>query len=78
MKIHVGTDKQGRAHSSVITDTDVHDSQMMDDLLYGEETEAYGDKARKETMEREGACWRVNRKASLGKELNIADRSFNK
>lgn len=83
MKIHVGTDKQGRAHSAAVTDAGVHDSQMMDDLLHGEESEVYGDKAyasktRKDAMEKEGVCWRVNRKARRGKKLNIADRSFNK
>jgi len=83
MKIHVGTDKQGRAHSASVTDAGVHDSQMMNDLLHGEESEIYGDKAyankaQKEAMEKESVCWRVNRKASRGKKLNIADQSFNK
>src|SRR3989304_976199 len=38
MKAHVGTDtKTGLAHSIVVTDAGVHDSQVMDELLHGEE-----------------------------------------
>jgi IS5 family transposase len=83
MKAHVGTDTQGRAHSVVVTDASVHDSQILDDLLHGEEEVLYGDKAyadekKKQDFEAEGKTWRINRKAKRGKKLNIADRSFNK
>jgi IS5 family transposase len=83
MKAHVGTDTQGRAHSVVVTDASVHDSQIMDDLLHGEEQEIYGDKAyadvqKKQDFEGQGKTWRINRKAKRGKKLTIADRSFNK
>lgn len=83
MKVHVGTDTQGRAHSVAVTDAAVHDSTEMDDLLHGEESEVYGDKAygskfRKDRLEASGVTWRVNRKARPGKKLTCADRSFNR
>jgi IS5 family transposase len=38
MKAHVGTDTgKGLVHSVVVTDAAVHDSQVMDELLHGEE-----------------------------------------
>src|SRR3972149_2398950 len=46
MKAHVGTDTgRGLAHSVVVTDAAVHDSQVMDRLLHGGEEAVYGDKA---------------------------------
>ena len=83
MKAHVGTDTQGRAHCVVVTDASVHDSQILDDLIHGEEKVIYGDKAyadeqKKQDYEGQGKTWRINRKAKRGKKLNIADRSFNK
>ena len=46
MKAHVGPDtRKGLAHSVVITDAAVHDSQVMDELLHGEEPAIYGDRA---------------------------------
>ena len=83
MKMHIGTDTQGRIHSIAVTDASVHDSQIMDDCLHGEEAVIYGDKAyaseeRKQAAEAKGINWRVNRKAKRSKKLNCADRSFNK
>lgn len=83
MKVHIGTDTQGRAHSVAVTDAATHDSIMMDDLLHGEETKIYGDKAyanqeKKAAAEASGITWRVNRKAKRGKKLNCADRAFNR
>ncbi|MFB3089790.1 MAG: transposase [Gammaproteobacteria bacterium] len=51
--------------------------------LHGEEEVLYGDKAyanneRKQAAEANGINWRVNRKATRGKKLNCADKSFNK
>ncbi|MDH3378005.1 MAG: IS5 family transposase [Gammaproteobacteria bacterium] len=83
MKIHVGSDTRGRAHSVAVTDASVHDSQVMDELLHGKEEAVYGDKAyadshRRQEMEDAGVCWRVNRKASSKRKLSCADRSFNR
>ena len=83
MKVHVATDQQGRAHGVAVTDASVHDSQLMDELLHGEEKEVYGDKAyasaeRKARLESRGVTCRINRKARRGKKLTCADRSFNR
>ena len=83
MKMHIGTDIQGRVHSVVVTDAATHDSTVMDKLLHGEEATIYGDKAyasqeKKESAEALGVAWRVNRKAKRGKKLNCADRAFNR
>ncbi len=41
MKAHVGTEsKRGLVHSIVVTDAGVHDSQVMDELLHGEDSQA--------------------------------------
>ena len=45
LKAHVGSDPQGRVHTVVVTSASVHDSQMMDDCLHGDEAVIYGDKA---------------------------------
>ena len=83
MKVHVGTDEQGRAHSVAVTDASVHDSQVMNDLIHGEENVIYGDKAyasdeTKAKFESSGVTCRINRKSRRGKKLNCADRSFNR
>jgi len=83
MKTHIGTDPQGCVHSIVVTDASVNDFVVVDELIHGEETVLYGDKAyasqaRKEASESQGVTWRINRKAQRGKKLNCADRSFNR
>ena len=83
MKAHIGTDTQGRVHSIVVTDAATHDSVVMDELLHGEESIVYGDKAyankeKKAAFESNGGQWRINRKANRGRKLNCADRSFNR
>jgi IS5 family transposase len=66
MKAHVGTDTgKGLAHSIVVTDASVHDSQVMDKLVHGEEQAVYGDKAysskeKKKEYEARGVKWCVN------------------
>jgi IS5 family transposase len=83
MKMHIGTDTQGRVHSVAVTDAAVHDSQVMEDLLHGEEQVIYGDKAyanqdKQADYEGSDVTWRINRKAKRGKKLNAADRAFNR
>ena len=76
MKAHVGTDTgRGLAHSVVVTDAAVHDSQVMDGLLHGEEEAVYGDKAyasegKKKEYEGRGVKWCVNLKANRSHQLN--------
>jgi transposase, IS5 family len=46
MKGHIGVDSQsGMIHSAAVTPANVHDSQVMGDLLHGEETRVWGDSA---------------------------------
>ena len=46
MKAHIGVDAEsGLIHSVVSTTAKVHDSQVIDELLHGQETIIYGDKA---------------------------------
>lgn len=83
MKMHIGSDTQGRVHSVAVTDAAVHDSQVLDDLLHGEEQVIYGDKAyanrdRQTEFEANDVTWRINRKAKRGKKLNAADKAFNR
>jgi transposase, IS5 family len=83
MKAHVGTDtRRGLAHSIVVTHAAVHNSQVMDDLLHGEEGSIYGDKAysnreKSEEFESNGIEWRIDRKGSPGHPLTPADREWN-
>ena len=83
LKAHVGSDLQGRVHTVVVTSASVHDSQMMDECLHGDEAVIYGDKAyvdvqRQENAQAEGVEWRVLRKAKRGRKLTCADHSFNR
>jgi IS5 family transposase len=46
MKAHIGMDSRTRViHSVVATAANMHDSQVIEDLLHGEETKAWGDSA---------------------------------
>jgi len=83
MKAHVGTDTgKGLVHSVEVTDAAVHDSQVMDNLLHGEEKEVYGDKAyssekKGATYEDKGIKWCVSRKAKRGHQLSEEDKEYN-
>ena len=83
MKAHVGTDTgRGLAHSVVVTDASVHDSQVMDKLIHGEEQAVYGDKAyaseeKKKEYESNGIGWFVSRKANRGQQLTPEDKEYN-
>jgi IS5 family transposase len=84
MKVHVGTDtKRGLVHSLVTTAANVHDSQMMDNLLHGEEEVVYGDSAyasaeAKEISEAQDIRWRVQHKAAAGTPLTKRQQRENK
>jgi len=46
MKIHIGVDNQTKLiHSVAVTAANVHDSQLLGDLLHGNETHVWGDSA---------------------------------
>jgi IS5 family transposase len=84
MKAHVGTDtRKGLAHSVVVTDASVHDSQVMDELLHGEEEAVYGDRAytsekKRQEYEARGVKWCVNRKACRNYQLTPKDVAYNR
>ena len=83
MKAHVGTEsKRGLVHSIVVTNAGVHDSQVMDDLLHGEERAVYGDKAyanteKSQEFESRGIEWHVDRKGTKGHPLTQKDKEWN-
>ena len=83
MKAHVGMDaRKGLAHSVVVTDASVHDSQVMDKLMHGEEQAVYGDKAytsekKRQEYEARGIKWCVNRKACRHHQLTLEDVDYN-
>jgi IS5 family transposase len=83
MKAHVGTDtRRGLVHRVLVTDASVHDSQVMDDLLHGEESVVYGDKAyadegKKLEYESNGIEWCINRKGKRGYPLSQRDKGWN-
>lgn len=44
LKAHIGVDsKTKRVHSAAVTPANVHDSQVLEDLLHGEERRVWGD-----------------------------------
>ena len=83
MKAHIGTDTgKGLVHSVVVTNAAVHDSQVMDQLLHGEEQSVYGDsaytnKARQTEYEGKGIKWCVNRKGCRYSQLDTKDIEYN-
>jgi len=83
MKAHVGTDtRRGLVHRVVVTDASVHDSRVMDDLLHGEETAVYGDKAYADEVKRmeykaRRIEWRISRKGKRGHPLGEEDQEWN-
>ncbi len=84
MKAHVGSDTgRGLIHTVVVTPASVHDSQVMDDLVHGEEEAMYGDQAyssaaRQQEYESRGVDWCVNKKAGPGKRLTARERARNR
>ncbi len=83
MKMHIGTDPRGVVHTAVATTASVHDSQVLEDCLHGEERAIYGDRAyadasRHRRYARRGVRWRVAKKAQRGQSLSDTDRAFNR
>ena len=83
MKLHVGTDPRGVAHTAVVTTGRVHDSQVMDELLHGEEKAIYGDRAyineaKQKAHEEQGRHWRVQRRGRRNAPLTVRDRRWNR
>lgn len=84
MKAHTGTDTKNRVvHTVVATTASVHDSQVMEDLLHGDEQAVWGDKAyasegKRTEFEERGVKWCVSKKAPQGKPLSSRDQQRNR
>ena len=83
MKLHVGTDTKGVAHTATVTTAKVHDSKHLTDLLHGQEQVLYGDRAyideqKRQTYEAKGVRWRIQRRARRNAPLNDKDRKWNR
>lgn len=75
MKVHVGTDSHGLAHSLTTTDAAAADIHQLPALLHGEEQVLYGDRAYwSEPLRREcaqhGVRYRVNRRGTRKRPLS--------
>jgi len=84
MKLHIGVDSRTKlVHSAVATAANVHDSQVLDDLLHGEETRVWGDSAyagQTEAMRRAAPCAQdfTQHKSSRHRTLSVQERSRNR
>jgi IS5 family transposase len=83
MKVHVGTDKRGLAHSLVVTDAAQADVTQLPNLMHGEERELYGDRAYwseglRQEYERRGVRFRVNRRGTVKHPVSERWREINR
>ena len=84
MKAHVGVDvDSGVVHSLDTSTAKLHDSQVWDDLLHGEETSVWADKGyvsaeREAAFAGPGKVWGVMRKAPKGSPLHPVDAQINR
>jgi len=83
MKLHVGTDTNGLVHSITATDAAVADITQLDDLLHGEETTLYGDRAYWKDTDREawttcGFRYRVQRRSTAQAPLSERWKRINR
>ena len=84
MKTHIGVDSQTKLiHSIVVTPANVHDSQVLGDLLHGDETRVWGDSAyagQSEVLEvvAPEAKDFTQKKGSRYQKLSEADRAKNR
>jgi IS5 family transposase len=84
MKLHIGVDSRTKlVHSAVATAANVHDSQVLNDLLHGDETRVWGDSAysgQTEAMRRVAPCAQdfTQQKASRHRMLSTLEMSRNR
>jgi IS5 family transposase len=84
MKAHIGTDSQSKLiHSVVATPANVHDSQVLGDLLHGEVTRVWGDSAytgQREAIRRHAPRAKdfTQRKAQRNRPLSEDERQRNR
>lgn len=84
MKAHIGADfDSGVTHSLDTSTAKVHDSQVWDTLLHGEEDSVWADKGyvsaeREAEFKEQGKAWGVMRKAPKGGNLHPIDERINR
>lgn len=84
MKTHIGVDNQTKLiHSVAITAANVHDSQLLGDLLHGDETHVWGDSAyagQKKLLYEKAPKTKdfTQKKGSRYRQLTEAERSANR
>jgi len=84
MKAHVGVDADsGVVHSLETSTAKLHDSQVWDELLHGEEASVWADKGyvsaeREAAFAGPGKVWGVMRKAPKGSPLHPIDAQINR
>ena len=84
MKAHIGVDvDSGVTHSLDTTTAKVHDSQVWDELLHGDEDSVWADKGyvsaeREAEFKRAGKIWGVMRKAPKGGTMHPLDARINR
>ena len=84
MKAHIGVDSQTKLiHSVVATPANVHDSQLLEDLLHGGETRVWGDSAyagQQDVLSTHapGAKDLTNKKGSRNRRLTDEERAMNR
>lgn len=84
MKAHIGVDADsGVTHSLETSTARLHDSQVRDELLHGEETSVWADKGhvsakREAAFKAPDKVWGVMRKAPKGGELHPVDAQINR
>jgi transposase, IS5 family len=84
MKAHIGVDADsGTVHSLETSTAKVHDSQVWDELLHGEETSVWADKGYvsgegEAEFTASGGAWGVMRKAPKGGKLHPLDERINR
>ena len=81
--IHASTDEDGFVLEQVVTAGNVHDSQVVDELIQGDEVTLYADgayssQALRAKLKRKGIKDGVQRKGYRGKPLSVADKKRNK
>lgn len=84
MKAHIGTDAKSKLiHTVKTTTAKVHDSEVFDELLHGEEhavfaDKAYANKEKKRQWRQQGNYWGVQEKATKGRTLSSAQKKKNR
>ena len=84
MKVHIGVDNRTKLiHSIAVTAANVHDSQLLGDLLHGDETHVWGDSAyagQKKLLYEQAPSAKdlTQKKGSRYRKLTEAERSANR